>query len=95
VSDFPAPASPLAVRAVDLDHRDPQSLQMTGQPGAIAAGALDPDQDDFPERLEPRRQTRVPGRGRVERRRREQTTAVVQRCRDVDIEMRVDATRDL
>ena len=39
---FPAPHLP--VRSIDLDHRDPGPLQLTGQPGPVRAGALHADQ---------------------------------------------------
>ena len=68
---------------------------MTSQPSAVTPGALNPDQHDFPKRLEPRHQARITSRGRIKRRRRQQPTALVQRRRDMHIKVRVDATRDL
>ena len=44
-----APATTLAVRTVDLDHRDALGVEVAGEPGAVAAGALDPDQLELTE----------------------------------------------
>ena len=41
---LPAPAV-LATRPLDLDDPDPLGEQKLAQPGAVAAGALDPDHD--------------------------------------------------
>jgi hypothetical protein len=43
----------LPVRAVHLDDPDPGRSDMAGQPGAVAASALDPDQADRTEALQP------------------------------------------
>ena len=53
----------LAIRAVDLDDPDAGRGQVPGQPGAVAAGALDADQGEVPEPAQPAEQIGVPGRG--------------------------------
>jgi hypothetical protein len=46
-------AAVLPLRAVDLDDADPGCGDVPGQAGAVAAGALDADQADGAEALQP------------------------------------------
>src|SRR3954447_2018526 len=48
-----APAPILPVGRGDFEHRDPGLLQEAQEPGAIAAGRLNPDALDFAERAHP------------------------------------------
>jgi len=88
-------ASPLPVRAVDLDHRDAFSEEMAGQAGAVAAGALDADQLDGPEPAQPHKGSAISVTGGVEALDAQQRAAFVERGDDVHVEMRVDTRSDL
>jgi len=61
-----APAAPLPVRAVHLDHPDAVALEVAGEAGAVAPGALNPDRLDHAERGKPGEETAVPSGGGVE-----------------------------
>ena len=50
----------LPVGPVDLDDPHATGRQVAGQPGAVAAGPLDPDQRDVPELREPAQQAAYP-----------------------------------
>ena len=57
-----APATtPLAVRTVDLDDPETVFKQVTRETGAVTAGALDPDELDFAEALQPTEQLPITG----------------------------------
>jgi hypothetical protein len=73
----------LAVGAVNFDHTDALIVQMAGETGAVAAGALDTHEFERTEASEPAEQTAIAGRGGLEGLRPEQGTAVVQRSGDV------------
>ena len=83
-----------AVRAVDLDHLDPSGHHRPRQPGAIGAGAFDPDPGHRPEALEPVEQLGVAGRCRRERRGPQQGAELVERGGDVNVRVGVDAPGD-
>jgi hypothetical protein len=89
------PASTLTVRSVDFHHRDPQTLEIAGQPGAVAAGAFDTDQHHRTQRREPLDELAIARRCRRERRGSQQAAALIQRGSDVHLEVGIDATRDL
>src|SRR5688572_16173860 len=87
-------ATLLPVRAIDLDHFDPGALQKPGQPGAVGAGALDPDPGQLAEAGEPVVQVSVAGGCRRKRLDTQHTAVAVQSRRDMHIEVRVDTTGD-
>ncbi len=54
-----ATATPaLAVRAVDFDHRDSLFVEVSGEPGAVAAGVLHAHELEAPKRLSQHRSAR-------------------------------------
>jgi hypothetical protein len=81
----------LPVRAVHPGDPDPSRGDMTGQPGAVAAGALDPDQADRAEAPQPAQEPGVPGRRRRELPHPEQPADAIQRRRHMVIGVRVHA----
>lgn len=81
-SDLP-PAATLTVRSVDLHDHDSFAVQVPGEPGAVAAGALDAHQLDLTERSQPSQQAAIADRGGLEGLHTKQGTAVVQRSGDV------------
>jgi len=87
------PAS-LAVRPIDLDDRDAVVMEVAGETSAVAAGAFDPDELDLAESLQPREQLSVARRSRREVCNTKERSPVVERSRDVHIEVRVDTTGD-
>jgi hypothetical protein len=64
---------------------------MTGQAGAVAAGALDPDQAHRPEPAEPAQEARVAGRGNRELPDAEQPADRIERGGDVRVRVSVYA----
>ena len=60
-------ASGLTVGSIDLDHRDAFAAQVSGEPGAIGAGAFDTDPVDGPETLQPGNELGVAGAAGRER----------------------------
>jgi hypothetical protein len=81
----------LPVSAVDFHDPDPGRSEVTGQSGAVAAGALDADQGDVPELPQPAQQAGVPGRGRGELPRPQQPADGIERRGDVHLGMGVHA----
>ena len=67
---------------------------MTRETGAVTAGALDPDELDLAEALQPTEQLPVAGRRRRKALDAEERSAVVERSRDVNVEVRVDTAGD-
>jgi hypothetical protein len=88
------PAPVLAVGPVHLDDPDPGSGHVPGQPGTVAAGALDPDQAHIPEAPQPGQQLGVAGRGDRELLDAEQPADRVQRGRDMHVGVGVHAPGD-
>ena len=88
------PAAVLAVGAVHLDDPDAGRGDVAGQAGAVAAGALDPDQGDGPEPAQPAQQAGVAGRSDRELLHAEQSADGVQRGGDVRVGMGVHAAGD-
>jgi hypothetical protein len=88
------PASALTVRSIDLDDQDPHGLERAGQSDPVAAGAFDTDHHHRTQRPEPLDEFAIARRSRRERRRSEQTTALIEHRGDVHIEVRVDSTSD-
>ena len=88
------PATDLPVGSVDLDHSDPGLGQVTGQPGPVGPGALDPDGLDGTERRQERQQPPVADRGRGERVGAQHRTEVVAGGGDVDVGVGIHATDD-
>jgi hypothetical protein len=88
------PAATLTIRPVDLHDPDGFALQMPGEPGAVAASALDTHELDLAEASQPAEQTAVAGRGGLKGLHTEQATAVVQHGGDVHVEMSVDTSGD-
>jgi hypothetical protein len=84
----------LTVRAINLDHHDTLTTEMTGQPGAVRAGAFDPHPRHHTELGEPRRQLAISGWGRRERLDTQHAAVHIDRGRDMYIQMRIDTTRD-
>ena len=63
---------------------------LLGEPGAIRARAFDADEDDRAEVLEPREQLLVALPGGLEVLDPEQRAFLVERCDDMDVEVRID-----
>jgi hypothetical protein len=88
-------AASTAIRSVDLDDLQTLSGQMTGQAGAVGAGALNTDRDDIAVAGEPAKQLLIAhaagGEGRVP----EQATELVQRSDRVGVGVGVDPADDL
>jgi hypothetical protein len=82
------------MRALDLNDRQPTGPEPAREPGPIAAGPLDPDLLDHPERLRPRHQLGKAGRGRRDTPRTQASTELVERHPDMEIGVRIDADRD-
>jgi hypothetical protein len=78
-------AAKLAVRPVDLDHRDATLTQPAAQAGAVRAGPLDPDGVDRAELAGPAVQLSEPGRGGGELELVESASELVERDRDVNL----------
>ena len=85
----------LAVRAVDLDDGDSVGLQVAGEPGAVAAGALHADQRDGAEAAKPCQQAAVAGGVGGERLDAQQPADGVQGGGHVHVEVGVNAGGDL
>jgi hypothetical protein len=79
------PAAVLPVGPVHLNDPDAGRADMPGQAGAVAAGALDPDQGDGPEPGQPLQQAGVAGRGDRELLDAEQPANRIQRGRDMRV----------
>ena len=92
---LPGPAASLPVRPIHLHDLHAALEKMTGQARAVAAGSFDTDHHDLTERREPLSELAIAVWCRRERRSSQQAAVVVQRGRDVHIEMGVDPTRDL
>jgi hypothetical protein len=88
-----APAA-LAIGTVDFGHRDLVGPKMPGQPGPVAAGALQADELDGAEAHEPAQESPIARRRSREALHAEQGTSFVEGGRHVDVEMRVDPTGD-
>ena len=88
------PSPVLPVRAVHLHHPDPSRRDAAGQAGAVAAGALDPDQAHRPEPAQPVQQRRVASRGGRELLDAQQPADGIQRGRDVGVGVGVHAASD-
>ncbi len=88
---FPLAATVLPVGAVNLDDPDAGGGHVAGQAGAVAAGALDPDQAHRPESAQPAQQPGIAGRGHGELPDAEQPADRIKRGRDVGIGMSVYA----
>ncbi len=76
---FALAAPVLAVGAVDLHDPDAGRGDVAGQPGAVTAGALDPDQAHRPEPAQPAQQPAVAGGGSGELLHAEQPADRIQR----------------
>ena len=85
----------LPVRPVDLDDRNTLTLELAGEPRALAAGALDPDHDDFAVGTQPPQQGPIASWGSRKRLHTEERAELVEGCGDVHLEMGVDAAGDL
>jgi hypothetical protein len=84
----------LAVRAIDLHDPDAGRGQVPGQPGAVAAGALDAGQGHVPEPAQPAEQIGVPGRGGRELPHAEQPAERIQRGGYVHVGVGIHAAGD-
>jgi hypothetical protein len=87
-------AAVLAVGAIDLDDPDAGGCDVAGQAGAVAAGALDPDQADGPEPAQPAQQPGIASRGDRELRDAEQPADRIQRGGDMHVRVGVYAAGD-
>jgi hypothetical protein len=87
-------AAVLPVGAVHLHDPDTGHADVAGQAGAVAAGALDPDQAHRPEPAQPAQEAGVSGRGRREFLDPQQPSDGVERGRDVHVSMGVHAAGD-
>jgi hypothetical protein len=85
------PAAVLPAGPAGLHDPDAGCGDVAGQPGAVAAGALDPDQGDDPEPAQPAQQAGVAGRGDRELLHAEQSPDRVQRGGDVRVSVGVHA----
>ena len=88
------PTPLLAVRPIDLDDVDAVGLQVTGEPGAVAASALDADQGDGSEAAQPAEQAPVAGGVRGKRLDAQQPADGVQGGGHMDVEVGVNASGD-
>jgi len=88
------PAPVLAVAAVHFHDPDTGGGDVAGQPGAVAAGALDPGQADGPEPAQPAQQPGVADRGGRELRDAEQPADRIERGGDVHVRAGVHAAGD-
>ena len=77
------PPPVLAVRAVHLDDPDARCGDVAGQPGAVTASPLDPDQAHGPEPAQPAQQAGVAGRSGGELPDTEQPADPIKRGSDV------------
>ena len=84
----------LAIGPVDFDHRHLVGQQVPGQPCPVTAGALDADELEGPEGLQPTQQPPVAGHRRGETLDAEQGPSFVEGGRHVDVEVRVDPSGD-
>jgi hypothetical protein len=84
-----SPAPTLAVGSVDLDDAHRLAEQHAGQPRAIGACALDADELELAEAVQPREQPAVAGGGGRERLDAEEAAGLVERGGDVHIQMGV------
>jgi hypothetical protein len=84
------PAPILPVGRSHLEHCDPSLLQEAQEPGAIAAGRLDPDTLDFAERAHPGEHLPIALAGAGEGLRPQDTVLLVDRRRDVQILVSID-----
>jgi hypothetical protein len=89
------PAAGLAIRPVDLDHRDGLGGQVAGQTGAVGAGALHPHLDQRAEAAQPGQQCHVAGCGGSELRVAEQPSRAVDRGCMVGSAVGVHAAEDI
>jgi hypothetical protein len=90
-----APAAPVgAVGPVDLGDLDPGLAKVAGDPGAVAAGALDPDQAHVTEAAQPTDQGAVAGAGGGERLGPHQHPGGVEHGSDVQVLVGVDPADD-
>jgi hypothetical protein len=88
------PAAVLPVRPVDLDDPDAGGGDVTGQAGAVAAGALNADQAHGPEPAEPAQQPGITGRADRELLHAEQPADGIKRGGDMSVGVGVHAARD-
>jgi hypothetical protein len=84
-SDLPWAAAVLPVGAAGLHDPDAGRGDAAGQGGAVAAGALDPDQAHGPEPAQPAQQAAVAGRGGRELPDPRQPSDGVERSRDMHV----------
>jgi hypothetical protein len=89
-----APAPILPVRRGDLEDCDPGLLQEAQQPGAIAAGRLDPNALDVAERAHPGEHLPIALAGAGEGVRPQHTILLVDHRRDVQILVGIDTPDD-
>jgi hypothetical protein len=84
----------LPVGAVDLDDAHVLSVEVPGEPGTVAASALDTDQLDVSKGPQPAEEAAVARRRGLEGLHAQQGTAVIQRGGDVHVEVGVDTSGD-
>ena len=84
----------LTVRAMHLDDANVLRCEEAGESGTPCAGAFDPDQLERPETAKPTEQLSVAGGRCRERLGAERAAEFVNRGRDVNVFVGVDATRD-
>jgi hypothetical protein len=88
------PPPVLAVRAIHFHDPDAGRGDVAGQAGAVAAGALDPDQAHGPEPAQPGQQAGVAGRGDRELPDAEQAADGIERRGDMDVRVGARAAGD-
>jgi hypothetical protein len=88
------PPSQLPVRASDLDDVNALRSEVPSQRGAVAAGALDANDLHLPEAAEPPEHLPVAGRSGHERLRAQDPADLVERGRDMQVLVSVDAAGD-
>jgi len=91
---LPRPAAQLPVGAIHLNHRQPSRTQITGEAGAVRAGAFHPNLRDPTEPTQPVSQRNEPRGRRGKRSNVEHTAIRVERGSDMSIEVGIDSTRD-
>jgi len=87
-------AADLPVRPRHLHHLDPSAGQVPGECGPVTSGALDADLVEAAVPAQPREQLPVAGHSRGKRARAQHPTQLIQRGRDVQVLVGVNAARD-
>jgi hypothetical protein len=85
----------LAVGLVHLDDLYAVAVQVARRVGAVGAGPLGPHAGNRTERAHPRQQPSIPGGAGHERLDAQEAADGIQRCGNMDVQVRVDSARHL